>query len=118
MYWAHTPLGITALMLLCVGDGFAGLLGAMYGKSKLPWNRNKSWFGSFCFFSLSLLSSLLFTDLFNRWGWFSITAAQFLPSLTITTLVATIVESLPGLSDWDNITVFAAAAFTMHLLGW
>jgi len=52
LYWGDSPLGITSLMFLCMGDGFAGLLGENFGKKKLFWNKNKSWLGSISFFSI------------------------------------------------------------------
>jgi len=115
-YWGNSPFGITALMLLCCGDGFAGLLGGFYGKTKLPWNRDKSWVGSISFFFFSIASSSAFIYLFNTRGWFSVTYQQFMPTLLWTTLVATFVESLPGVGYLDNITVFAASLITLHTL--
>jgi len=115
-YWGHSPFGITALMLLCAGDGFAGLIGFKYGREKLPWNNKKSWIGSISFFVSSILFTGLYVHLFHILGWFSISLWQFLPCLLITTFVSTIVESLPGQSDWDNISVFLVSLVTMHLL--
>ena len=45
-YWKDSPTGITALMLMCGGDGLADIVGRRWGTNKLPWARDKSWIGS------------------------------------------------------------------------
>jgi len=117
-YWGDSPLGITALMLLCVGDGSAGFFGERYGRTKLPWNKQKTWVGLFCFFTFSIIITSIYVDLFHNWGWFSVTVSQFFPSLVLATAVGTMVESLPGFGDWDNVTVFLSSLGTLHFLGW
>eukprot|EP01114_Cavostelium_apophysatum_P014800 TRINITY_DN3922_c1_g2_i3.p1 TRINITY_DN3922_c1_g2~~TRINITY_DN3922_c1_g2_i3.p1 ORF type:complete len:261 (+),score=-4.60 TRINITY_DN3922_c1_g2_i3:267-1049(+) len=115
-YWG-SPVGITALMLLCAGDGFAGLLGGYFGGARLPWNSQKTWIGSVSFVIASLVFSSLMVDAFREWRWFSLPMHEFLPHLTTVTLVASIVESLPGQHDWDNVTVFLCSIVTFWLLG-
>jgi len=115
IHWG-SPIGITSLMLLCAGDGFAGLIGARYGQHFLPWNNKKTWLGSFSFFVFSLLFSSPFIHWFNAWGWFSISLNEFFfPTLLVTVLVATLVESLPFQGDWDNVTVFLASAIALKI---
>ena len=46
VYWKISPIGITALMLMCGGDGLADIAGRRWGYIKLPWNAKKSWMGS------------------------------------------------------------------------
>src|SRR5512136_2443761 len=46
VYWKDSPIGMTALMLMCGGDGLADILGRGLNSPKLPWNREKSWAGS------------------------------------------------------------------------
>ncbi len=50
-FWKDSPIGIVALMMLCGGDGLAEILGRNYGKTRLPWNKGKSWIGSTGFFA-------------------------------------------------------------------
>lgn len=50
IYWRESPVGITAVALMCGGDGFADLVGRRFGSVKLPHNRNKSWVGSLAMF--------------------------------------------------------------------
>eukprot|EP01118_Nematostelium_gracile_P011461 TRINITY_DN4065_c0_g1_i3.p2 TRINITY_DN4065_c0_g1~~TRINITY_DN4065_c0_g1_i3.p2 ORF type:complete len:106 (-),score=24.90 TRINITY_DN4065_c0_g1_i3:6-323(-) len=105
-------------MLLCVGDGFAGLFGELFGKTKLPYNPRKSIVGSLSFLIFSVIVTSVYVELFHEWGWFNVTASQFLPSLLASALIGTIVESLPGFGAFDNITVFAASLITLHAMGW
>ena len=46
VYWKDSPIGMTALMLMCGGDGLADILGRGMHSAKLPWNKDKSWAGS------------------------------------------------------------------------
>ena len=46
LYWRQTPIGITALMLMCGGDGLAEIFGRTWGKTNLPWAKSKTWIGS------------------------------------------------------------------------
>jgi len=118
VYWGESPLGITTLMLLCLGDGTAGLFGEHYGRSKLPWNPRKTWVGSISFFISSVLFSSVYIFLFNKWNWFSTTAIQFGPVLIITASIATFIESFPGVGSLDNLTVFVGSIITLKLCGW
>src|SRR5690606_24120613 len=46
VYWKDSLVGITALMLLCGGDGLADIIGRRFGRLALPWNPHKTWAGS------------------------------------------------------------------------
>ena len=50
-FWRHHPAGFGAIALMCGGDGLADIAGRRFGRAKLPWNRNKSWVGSFAMFA-------------------------------------------------------------------
>lgn len=77
-------IAIISLLILCIGDGFSGvffifkiiflkflgLLGTLYGKKKLPWNKEKTFIGTFSFFIFSLLFCILYLELFYVLGWF------------------------------------------------
>ncbi len=115
LYWYDTPAGIVALMLMCGGDGLADVLGRRFGKSKLPWNRGKSWIGSLgmliggWFFSAAILA------LFVSAGIFQTNISSYLIPLLWISLAATLVESLP-LKDIDNITITLTALLVGRLL--
>ena len=42
LYWRDSPVGVTAIAVLCAGDGFADIIGRRYGGSnKLPHSPDK-----------------------------------------------------------------------------
>lgn len=104
-FWKFSSLGVTALMLLCAGDGFADLIGRQFGGSNpLPWSKKKSFAGSLGFFCTGFVCTAVFLQ------WFAQHGLLWMPSyqdLALVSLIATVVESLP-VQDWDNITVFLA----------
>jgi len=108
-------VGVTALMLLCFGDGFAGLIGQRYGRMKLPHNNNKSWIGTISFILSAFIGTIFYVKLFAYFGWLKI-PASFFSQLSIVVIVCALVESLP-LRDWDNFAVFFTAVFLYKLLG-
>ncbi|ELR20703.1 phytol kinase 2, putative [Acanthamoeba castellanii str. Neff] len=117
VYWRDSSVGISILLILCAGDGFADLAGRKYGgAARLPHNRSKSWAGSCAFFVASLAFQCAYAHLFHAQGWLRVGLAQSLPTIVAVTLVSTVVESLP-VSDWDNLTVSLAAWGCHKLLG-
>lgn len=46
VYWNTSPIGMTALMLMCGGDGLAEIVGRKVASPKLPWSKSKSTAGS------------------------------------------------------------------------
>jgi phytol kinase len=115
IYWKTSVVGVTALMLLCFGDGFAGLIGQRYGRMKLPHNNNKSWIGTISFILSAFIGTIFYVKLFAYFGWLKI-PASFFSQLSIVVIVCALVESLP-LRDWDNFAVFFTAVFLYKLLG-
>jgi phytol kinase len=110
IFWRTSPVGITALMLMCGGDGLADIVGRRFGTRKLPFNAEKSWAGS----AAMLLGSICFA--FGMLVWFN-HLRLFEPTLDLggtvmivsaIALVATVVEALP-LRDIDNLTLTAVA---------
>jgi phytol kinase len=62
VYWTDSPVGITTMLILCIGDGFAGLIGTWLQRSvaksvfgPLPWNRSKTAIGVISFIVLSII---------------------------------------------------------------
>ncbi len=117
IFWSHSPVGIMALMLMCGGDGLADVIGRRGGRTKLPWNRSKSWVGSAAMFGGSFVFAYIFILLFNAFGYFNpvLDAGNTALAVAIVSLVATVVEMLP-LSDIDNITTTVASVLTAWLL--
>jgi len=109
IFWRDSPIGMTALMLMCGGDGIADIVGRRVPSPKLPWSREKSWAGS-----ASVLAGGFVLSAFILWIY---VAARVFPGpfsaclvpLAILALTASAVESLP-FRDVDNLTVPLAAA--------
>ena len=112
VYWRDTPTGIVTLMLICGGDGLADVVGRRFAKTKLPWNKSKSWIGSLGMFLGGWGLALGVLVVFVAAGNFAGPWTNYLPGVTILALAATVIESLP-LADLDNITI----ALTGIILG-
>ena len=115
LFWYGSPTGIVALMLMCGGDGLAGILGKRYGRSHIPWNPRKTWIGSIAMLSGGLILSLVILAIYSSIGIFDTTLVDLIPAILIISLLATIVETLP-LPDIDNITVTATAVLLGYFL--
>jgi phytol kinase len=113
IYWYDTPIGIVALMLMCGGDGLADIVGRRYGKTKLPWNANKSWLGSLGMFLGGWSFAAVILAVFVAWGIFPSPWLDYLPAITVIALAGTLVESIP-IHDFDNITVTLTAVLIGH----
>jgi phytol kinase len=108
IFWRDTPIGITALLLMCGGDGIADIVGRRISSPKLPWSREKSVIGS-----VSVLIGGFILAAFILWIYISARVfpgpfSGYLVPLTILSLTAAAVESLP-FRDVDNLTVPLAA---------
>ena len=114
-YWYDSPIGITALMALCGGDGLADVLGRRFGSAKLPWAADKSWIGSLGMFAGSWLVAVLVLGILSANGLVESTLSAMLLPVTIISLVVTLVESLP-IREIDNITVTVTALILGHFL--
>jgi phytol kinase len=117
VFWRDSPVGILALMIMCGGDGLADIVGRGMSSPALPWSSSKTWAGSTAMFVGGLMFGVAFVLLFNQLGRFSPAVALGDTALSIaaTSLVATLVESLP-IVDIDNVTVTLAAVATSWLL--
>jgi len=114
-------VGIVSMMVLCAGDGFAALVGYHFGRDKLPWSSHKSAQGSVAF----LLAAYTFTQLYvlffilNGWVRADIELVVKLSvHLVAVVSVSALVETLPILESWDNVTVFLTAFGMMKYFGY
>lgn len=114
IYWRDSPIGITALMLLCGGDGLADIIGRRFGEKKLPWAPGKSWIGSTGMFIGGWSFALLMAFIFSQAGHLPPFSGMVVP-ITIIAVIGTLVESMP-VKDIDNITVTTVAVLFGHLL--
>lgn len=114
-YWKDNPIGITALMLMCGGDGLAGILGPRFGDRRLPWNSNKSWIGSLGMFLGGWIFATIVAGIFSISGVFQGTTQEYFLPILLIAIGGTIVETFP-VKDIDNITVTITALILGHWL--
>lgn len=93
-----------ALIITAVGDAISPIIGILFGRKKLPWNRQKHWEG--------LLMSNIVTTLVLIWG------MEFAPAF-ICSAITMFAESL-SLKIWDreiddNIVVPLTAAISLSV---
>ncbi|KAH7415761.1 hypothetical protein KP509_14G059400 [Ceratopteris richardii] len=105
-FWRDSPVGMTAIAIMCGGDGVADIIGRHFGTVKLPYNSSKSWAGSMSMFGVGCVLSLSLVKYFSTLGFYSVDWTHAAWSITFISLLATVVESLP-ISNFldDNISV-------------
>lgn len=115
VFWKDSPIGMTALMMMCGGDGLADVLGSRIASPRLPWSRNKSVAGSLSVFAGGWLLSAFILFIYVITGVFSGPFQGYLLPLFIIAAVGSLVESLPY-RDVDNITVTLASVLIGFLV--
>lgn len=106
IFWRRPEVAASAWGILAFGDGFATLVGARYGRVRLPWNRRKSWVGlvSYSLFGAVAATFLLgwariYQDPLAVVGWpFLVVVAA------VVSLLSAFLESQPQGLD-DNVGV-------------
>ena len=118
VYWTDNPTGMVSLLVLCVGDGVADLVGRPYGRHRWGWNRAKSVEGSAAFVAVSMVTVVAFVSLFQQQGFMTrVGWAALQRQIPLTVVIAALVESLP-LGAYDNIGVFAAVVACGRFFEW
>jgi phytol kinase len=115
VFWKDSPVGMTALMIMCGGDGIADLVGRYFKSPKLFHSPQKSVAGSLGVFFGGWLLSALMLAVYTALGIFAGPFSRFLLPVTVISVVATLVESLPQ-KDIDNVTVTLTAAILGYFL--
>ncbi len=115
LYWKESPIGITALMLMCGGDGIADLVGRRVKSPGLLWNRQKTLAGSLGVLFGGWILSMVLISVYLTVSVFPGPLSGYLIPVALIALGGTLVESLP-FRDIDNITVTGVAALLGHLL--
>jgi len=106
---------MTALMMMCGGDGVADLVGRHFKSPKLFHSPQKSVAGSLGVFFGGWIMSAFVLGVYVWLGIFAGPFSRFLLPVTLIAIVATLIESLPQ-KDVDNITVTLSAAVMGYLL--
>jgi phytol kinase len=115
IYWKDSPIGITALMMMCGGDGIADIVGRRIKSPKLVWSREKSVAGSLSVFVGGALLTALILFIYVNAGVFASSFNAYLIPIFWIALGGTLIESLP-FKDVDNITLTVASVLIGHLV--
>jgi phytol kinase len=115
VYWKDSPIGITALMMMCGGDGIADIVGRRIKSPKLFWSREKSVVGSLSVFAGGALLTLLILFIYVNIGVFSSPFRMYLLPTMWIALGGMLIESLP-FKDIDNITLTVVTALIGYLV--
>lgn len=115
LFWKDSPIGMTALMIMCGGDGIADLVGKRFKSSKIPYSREKSLAGSLGVFTGGLLLSAFILLVYTGADVFTGSFTSYVFPLMVIALVSALVESLPY-REVDNITVTVTAAILGYFL--
>lgn len=109
LYWKDSPIGITALMMMCGGDGIADIVGRRVQSPKLAWSREKSLAGSLSVFAGGALMTAFVLFIYVNAGVFAAPFQAYLAPILWVALGGMLIESLP-FKDIDNITITVVSA--------
>jgi len=115
LYWRDNAIGVVALMMLCGGDGLADIIGKRGGRYRLPWSPRKSWAGSAAMLFGAWIFAVGVVWIYRAAGYFLGPATTILLGISIMSVAATFIESLP-FQDIDNLTVPLTAVVLGHFL--
>ena len=115
VYWKDSPIGITALMMMCGGDGVADIVGRRIKSPRLFWSREKSVAGSLGVFWGGALLSALIVFVYVGLGIFASPFSMYLIPVAWIALGAMLVESLP-FKDVDNVTLTVVSVLIGHVV--
>ena len=115
LYWKDSPIGITALMMMCGGDGIADIVGRRVKSPKLFWSREKSVAGSLSVFAGGALLTALMLFIYVSIGVFASPFGMYILPITWIALGGMLIESLP-FKDIDNITLTVVSALIGHFV--
>lgn len=115
IFWKDSAVGMTALMIMCGGDGIADLVGRSFNTNKLPYSPDKTVAGSISVFFGGWLLSAFVLGIYALTGNLAQPFESYILPLTIIALVSAVIESLP-FKDIDNITVTTTATILGYFL--
>jgi len=119
LFPSQPELALTVTGVIAFGDGSATLFGLLFGKTKLPWNRKKTWVGLAAFVLVAAPMAML---IYWRGAIPPVDITAAVVCVVPTVLGSALVESLPYRLN-DNVFVSCSAAaivIAMHglVVGW
>ena len=116
LFWRNSPVGISALIFLSIGDGLADIIGRRWGNRKLPFNANKSWAGSIAMLIGSWTVGIIYVKFFEFWTYYqlSLNLREISVNIFILALIATVIEAL-SFNDFDNLNITIVSVLTGFL---
>jgi len=115
IYWKDSPIGLTALMMMCGGDGVADIVGRRVKSPKLFWSIEKSIAGSLSVFLGGALLTVVILFVFVNLGIFPPPFNMYLFPIVWIAFGGTLIESLP-FKDVDNITLTVVSVLIGHFV--
>ncbi|HXD09479.1 MAG TPA: phosphatidate cytidylyltransferase [Anaerolineales bacterium] len=115
VYWKDSPIGITALMMMCGGDGIADIVGRRVKSPRLFWSPEKSIAGSLSVLAGGALLTSLILFIYVSLGIFAAPFSTYIIPILWVALGSMLIESLP-FKDVDNITLTVVSALIGHLV--
>lgn len=115
LFFWKTIAAVIALMILCVGDGTADLIGSRVKSAILPWAKRKTIIGSVSMLLLGSIFAVLFTLLVINPLPSGLEIVRLILITLLITFIAALVESITP-SDYDNLTVPAISLFLATIL--
>jgi phytol kinase len=109
LFWKDSPVGMTALMMLCGGDGVADVVGRRFKSPRLAHSPEKSVAGSLGVFLGGFLLASAVLAVYVAMGIFAAPFLGYVPALLLVAAASTVIESFPQ-KDVDNFTVTIVAA--------
>lgn len=103
-------IGAVGILTMGYGDGYAAVIGAKFGKTKLPGIPKKSFEGSSAMFGFSLIIPLILLMIFTE-----LSLPVILSISLMSALLATILEALTPLG-FDNLSVPISVSLFMYLV--
>ena len=109
----HVAAGAWAMLAL--GDGVSTLIGGAYGRKRIPWNRQKTWVGSFALFAASMVGAvpIVLWVAHGRVG-ADVSLMASVRACFWAALAAMIVETIPGRYFEDNVTIPLASGLVLY----
>ena len=108
-FWRVSPVGITALACLVLGDGVAEVAGKGIPSRPLPWNPGKSVAGTAGALAAGWFGSLFFLGVFTAGGHLEAWPLEVAAPALAVAAAGALLESLPW-GPWDNLAIALGCA--------